>query len=85
MKITLESTTAVVQLETRGGAVMPARVWEGRSDSGIPVQAFITRIALAVPEGEVTPSMAAEFARDLEEQKKPTLELPPLSLRFFID
>ncbi len=45
MKIELESTTRTVELEL-DGVVMPARVWEGRTSSGIDVHAFITRVAV---------------------------------------
>jgi hypothetical protein len=41
----LTSTTKIVELETATG-VVPARVWEGHSDDGVEVIAFITRIAV---------------------------------------
>lgn len=55
MKITLESTTKIVYLNG-----IPARVWEGKSKSGVNVVAMITRIA--VPEAEDS----SEFERELE-------------------
>ncbi len=40
MKITLRNTTKLVMLDG-----IPARIWEGHTESGIPVHCFITRIA----------------------------------------
>lgn len=54
MKITIESTTKMVTLDG-----VPARVWEGTTESGLPVHAFITRIG--TPAANVT-----EFERELE-------------------
>lgn len=48
MKITLESTSKIVELNG-----VPARVWEGKSESGIPCHAFITRIAVPNPSYEI--------------------------------
>jgi hypothetical protein len=65
MKVHLTNTTKIVELETAGG-VVPARVWEGVTDRGIPVIAFITRIAVE-READTT-----EFERDLAEQTPPS-------------
>lgn len=40
MKVTLQSTTKMVDIDG-----VPARIWEGTTESGIQVHAFITRIA----------------------------------------
>lgn len=40
MKINIESTTKVVNVNG-----VAARIWEGQTDTGIKVQAFLTRIA----------------------------------------
>jgi hypothetical protein len=45
MKVTLESTDKIVHLKTPSGLV-PARIWEGTTESGIAVHAFITRVAV---------------------------------------
>jgi len=53
MKIILDSTTQIVELVVdnqharcnRPGCIVPARIWEGQTDSGIPVHCYITRIA----------------------------------------
>jgi len=60
MKITLESTPEVGRLEVDGCQV-PARVWVGMTESGIPIVAFITRIGF--PEG----ADATEFERELSQ------------------
>lgn len=41
MTITLHSTSKIVELDG-----VPARIWEGTTARGIPVHAFITRIAV---------------------------------------
>lgn len=55
MIITVESTTKTVTING-----VPARVWEGRTESGIPVHCFITRIAVARTED------ASQFERELQ-------------------
>ena len=65
MKITLESTSKVVLLNYVGREGVPARIWEGVTDKGVKCHAFITRIAVHVDDD------AAEFERDLAEQRKP--------------
>lgn len=68
MKVTLESTDKVVELKTPSG-VIPARLWEGTTASGIKCHAFITRIAVHKDDD------AAEFERELKEQRAPSREL----------
>ena len=43
MKVTLESTSRIVTL-VQNGVEIPARVWEGRSESGIEVTALVVRL-----------------------------------------
>jgi len=64
MKITIENTTKIVDLNG-----VPARIWEGTTESGIPVHCFITRIAVPKDADEST---LACFARELEEQRAPS-------------
>ena len=66
MRVTLTNTTRVVELETAAGATMPARIWEGTTDKGVPVLAFVTRIAAELGHD------LEEFERDLAEQTPPT-------------
>jgi hypothetical protein len=82
MKITLENTDKLLRLVVDNHEV-PARLWEGTTDSGIPVVAFITRISPQTHDEEVN----ATFARELQEMKKPTLEGPwdrPIDLRYIL-
>lgn len=64
MKITLESTTKIVKLNG-----VPARIWEGRTESGIKVHAMITRVG--VDMGEDT----SEFELELQEHRAPSPEI----------
>lgn len=78
MKVTLESTTKIVTLVLDDGQSVPARVWEGFTEHGIGCHAFITRIV--VREGE----NAAEFVRDLEEQRTPSAAVEAMPLRMIL-
>jgi len=60
MKVTLESTTRIVEI-----AGVPGRVWEGHTESGIPVIAVITRVA-------VHQSQHTEFETELRECRAPS-------------
>ncbi len=85
MKVTLESTTQVVDLEIEGtGCMMPARIWEGTTEAGIPVVAFITRITPAIPENVLTPQQDAEFQRDLKQQRAPSAVARSFSMRMIL-
>lgn len=46
MRVTLESTSRIVEVVGEKGAAVPGRVWEGHTQSGIPVFAVVTRIAV---------------------------------------
>ena len=61
MKITIESTTKTVELN---GIV--ARVWEGQTDSGIPVHCFVTRIGVHREQD------SSQFERELVECRAPS-------------
>ena len=77
MKITVHSTTTIVELETQSGAKMPARMWEGVTDSGTPVHCFITRISPTIPKDD---PRNEEFARELKECAAPTVPGIPLRM-----
>ena len=81
MKIQIESTTKIVELVNDNGAVIPARIWEGTTDSGVPVHCFITRIAPTIPKMD---SRQAEFQRELKEQKAPTADVAVYPLRMIL-
>ena len=62
MTITIHSTTKIVTVvdkDTR--QEMKARIWEGRTSSGIPVHGYVTRIA-ADPGADLT-QFAFEIGR----------------------
>jgi len=80
MKVTLESTTKIVELRSRNGAVLQARIWEGVTEKGVPVHAFITRVACHKDLDN------GELERDLREHKPPSDDIGrAYDLRFFID
>ena len=79
MKITLRNTSRTVELVTRAGGSMPARVWEGTTEAGIPVIAFITRIA-AERDADL-----AEFEADLQEVSPPSPDVAAWPARMLID
>lgn len=71
MKITLENTDKVVALEI-DGAVVPTRIWQGRTESGIPVHCFVTRIVPEVPlDDPRIDELSAEFERELSRTAAP--------------
>jgi hypothetical protein len=65
MKINIESTDKIVSLLGPLGEV-PARIWEGFTDSGIAVHCFITRIAVHKDDD------STQFERELQEQHAPS-------------
>jgi hypothetical protein len=80
MKVTIESTEKIVILK-KDGAEVPARIWEGATESGIPVHCYITRIA--VSEGR-EPKDYEQFERELQEQRKPSMEIQAIPLRLIL-
>jgi len=74
MKVTLESTTKIVQLNG-----VPARVWEGKTESGVKIHCFITRVAIDKDEPR-----AEEFERELQEQRVPSPEIEAFPTRMII-
>lgn len=71
MKVTIESTSKIVNLDG-----VPARIWEGKTESGIEIFCFVTRIGVEI---DVDPS---EFERELISCRKPSPNVAhlPLSL-----
>jgi hypothetical protein len=81
MKITIESTTKVVEVVNDGfgkSAAIQARVWEGETDSGIKVQCLITRIA-----AEATQNLS-QFERELQECKAPSVDVQMFPMRMIL-
>lgn len=74
MKITIESTTKITELNG-----VPARIWEGKTESGIKVHCFVTRIAIDKEE-----KRANEFQNELQEQKAPSKEIEAYPLNMIL-
>jgi hypothetical protein len=73
MRITIESTTKEVWLNG-----LPARIWEGKTDSGIRCHCYITRIGVERDEDQ------ADFERELQEHRPPSPEIAAIPLRLVI-
>lgn len=86
MKITIESTTKIVTLEDRfSRASMQARVWQGQTESGIPVQVFVTRLAPEIDQDNPDiEKLTAEFEHDLLRQDAPRETIEAIPLRMII-
>jgi hypothetical protein len=79
MKVTLESTTQIVTIvDSTTQATIPARVWEGTTDSGIKVQALITRIAAKTGQD------LSQFERELQETRPPSADFQAFPLRMIL-
>lgn len=79
MKITLESTTKIVELNG-----VPARIWEGTTERGVPCFAMIMRIAPAVEIPELTSAQVREFEADLLEQRAPSPQAESIPLHLIL-
>lgn len=73
MKITIESTTKIVKLNG-----VDARVWEGSTESGIPVHCYIVRVAVD-KEFDTT-----QFERELQEHAAPSPAIQAIPLRMVL-
>jgi hypothetical protein len=73
MRVTLESTSKVVMLNGEA-----CRVWEGKTDSGIPCHAFIVRICV---DREAD---ASDFERDLKECRPASPEIEAIPARLVL-
>ena len=78
MKVQLESTTKIISLTTADGGTVPARIWEGETESGIAVHAYITRIAVHKDDD------CSQFEAELEECRKPSFEVEAIPLRMIL-
>lgn len=63
MKIAVTSTDEIVEVDG-----VQARIWQGHTESGVPVLAFIVRVAVPVDAPQ------ADFERELREA--PVILLP---------
>lgn len=65
MKLELESSPTLTDF-TIGGIKTRVRVWEGHTDDGIPVKAYIVAVSPQTHDAEAN----ARFERELVELKK---------------
>jgi len=73
MKITIESTSTIVELNG-----IPARIWEGTTDKGITVHAFIIRLGVKKNQN------LNDFEKDLQECAAPSAEIAVYPIRLLI-
>lgn len=73
VKITLESTTKVCTLNG-----IQVRVWEGKTEAGVPMCAFIARVAVSRDED------VAQFDRDLQACRVPSAEVSAFPARMIL-
>jgi hypothetical protein len=76
MIVTLTNTSKIVEING-----VPARIWEGTTESGVPVHAYITRIAHRIDE---TPDKVTEFNKELKQVAEPSEAVKGISLRQII-
>lgn len=77
MQIILNSTEKIVTL-IHNGAEIPARIWEGKTASGIPCHAYITRIAAHETVNQT------EFQHEFQEHRPPTADIAAIPLRLIL-
>jgi hypothetical protein len=74
MKATIESTSKIVELNG-----VPARIWEGKTESGIEIHCYITRIVKADDEiGD------EEFSKELQWCKPPSPEVEAIPSKLIL-
>jgi len=73
MQIEIENTEKIVELNG-----VPARVWEGKTKSGINVHCFITRISPQQNED------IEEFEKELQQTRAPSVEIAAYPLRLIL-
>jgi hypothetical protein len=73
MRIEIESTTKIVFLNG-----VRARIWEGKTESGIPMHCYVTLIA-AQKDLDVS-----EFEKELEGHRVPSPEIEEMPLRMIL-
>lgn len=66
MRTQIESTSKVVTLVVNGHEV-PARIWEGTTEQGVPFHCFITRVAVHNDEDH------SQFEAELQDHKPPSV------------
>jgi hypothetical protein len=78
MKLILEQTTQVVTVFNEDGAGVECRVWEGKTESGVKVEALIVRIA-ARDDQDLT-----QLQNELKETRPPSDDVRAFPLRLIL-
>lgn len=73
MKMTLQSTNKIVEING-----IKARIWEGETEKGIPVHAFIPRVSAEVRD------RMEEFEKDLHECNAPSAAVEAYPFRMLL-
>lgn len=73
MKATLESTSKIVEFNG-----VPARIWEGKTEKGIPFHAFIVRVGVSKDAD------STEFEVELKETRSPSKAVEAYPLRMVL-
>ena len=80
MRVTIESTSKIVEVHLQGAAV-PARIWQGETESGVPVHCYMTRIVPEIPETDPRiDELTAEFEHELQRCAKPRTNVVAIPL-----
>ena len=74
MKITIKNTSKIVEFNG-----IPARIWEGETESGIKIHCFITRIMVNKDEPRIK-----EFHDELQIQNTPRSEIQAIPMKLII-
>jgi hypothetical protein len=77
MRVHIEPTSRVVELVTERGTV-PARIWEGETDGGLPVICWVTRVAAKRDDD------LSELDAALAEQRPPSAAAQEFPLRMIL-
>lgn len=80
MKIIISPTSKIVTLKPSALETgVPARIWEGQTESGINVTCFISRIACDINEPRTE-----EFYAELQEVDPPSPAIEAISMRLIL-
>lgn len=84
MKLTIENTTKIVELESRRNRPIVCRIWEGHDENGTPVHLIVARVGV---HKDLPDAAHERFRRELTETAAPpSAEVgKAYDLRYFID
>lgn len=80
MKVNIEPTSKIVDIESH--TAVPARIWQGLTESGKPVLFYVTRVMLAIENP--TQEQAEEFERELKSVRPPVAAAQAIPMRFIL-